>query len=55
MTRAVGDVVGKGDPIGTVGDTGSLKGPYLYFELRDGQKPIDPEKWLTRASAAPHK
>ena len=55
LTRGVGDVVEKGDPIGTVGDTGSLKGPYLYFELRDGQKPIDPEKWLTRAKAAPHK
>jgi septal ring factor EnvC (AmiA/AmiB activator) len=55
LTRAVGDVVEKGEPIGTVGDTGSLKGPYLYFELRDGQKPIDPEKWLTRAKAAPHK
>jgi septal ring factor EnvC (AmiA/AmiB activator) len=48
LEKAVGDEVAAGDEVGTVGDTGSLKGPYLYFELRDGQKPLDPERWLSR-------
>ncbi len=42
LEKAVGDTVKAGDEVGTVGDTGSLKGAYLYFELRDGQKPLDP-------------
>ncbi len=49
LEKAVGDAVAAGDEVGTVGDTGSLKGPYLYFELRDGQKPLDPERWLSRS------
>ena len=48
LEKAVGDEVAQGDEVGTVGDTGSLKGAYLYFELRDGQKPLDPERWLAR-------
>jgi len=48
LAHAVGDELGLGEVVGTVGDTGSLKGAYLYFELRDGQKPLDPERWLTR-------
>ena len=48
LDRAVGEQVSRGDALGTVGDTGSLKGSYLYFELREGQKPLDPEKWLGR-------
>jgi septal ring factor EnvC (AmiA/AmiB activator) len=48
LDRAVGDVVSRGEPLGSVGETGSLKGSYLYFELRDGQKPLDPERWLGR-------
>jgi septal ring factor EnvC (AmiA/AmiB activator) len=30
-----------------VGDTGSLKGAYLYFEIRENGKPLDPKSWLT--------
>ena len=48
LDRAVGEVVSRGDALGSVGETGSLKGSYLYFELRDGQKPLDPERWLGR-------
>ncbi len=48
VLRAVGDEVHKGDPVGTVGDSGSLKGVYLYFELREGIKALDPERWLAR-------
>jgi septal ring factor EnvC (AmiA/AmiB activator) len=38
--------VGEHDEIGSVGETGSLKGPYLYFEIRSGSKPLDPGDWL---------
>lgn len=53
LEKAVGDEVNGGDEVGTVGDSGSLKGAYLYFELRDGQKPLDPERWLSRNRKAP--
>jgi len=42
----VGKVVDEGDTIGSVGDTGSLTGPGLYFEIRRGSEPLDPAKWL---------
>jgi septal ring factor EnvC (AmiA/AmiB activator) len=41
-----GQEVARGQRLGTVGDTGSLRGPYLYFELRDQGRPIDPTDWL---------
>jgi septal ring factor EnvC (AmiA/AmiB activator) len=41
-----GQEVGRGQRLGTVGDTGSLRGPYLYFELREQGQPIDPTDWL---------
>lgn len=42
-----------GQPIGAVGETGSLKGPLLRFEIRqvtkDGeQRALDPIRWLQR-------
>jgi septal ring factor EnvC (AmiA/AmiB activator) len=53
LEKAVGEIVHAGDEVGTVGDTGSLKGAYLYFELRDRQKPLDPERWLSRTRKPP--
>ena len=41
-----GDDVRQGQRIGSVGDTGSLTGPRLYFEVRYQGKPQDPEQWL---------
>ena len=41
-----GDDVRQGQKIGSVGDTGSLAGPRLYFEVRYQGKPQDPEQWL---------
>ena len=41
-----GDSVSRGQVIGKVGDTGSLEGPQLYFELRHKGKPQDPLAWL---------
>jgi septal ring factor EnvC (AmiA/AmiB activator) len=40
----VGDEVGGGERIGTVGDDGA--GPMLYFELRHGSQTIAPAPWL---------
>ena len=46
MSTAMGEEVQAGSLLGTVGDTGSLKGPYLYFEIREKGKPVDPVAWL---------
>jgi septal ring factor EnvC (AmiA/AmiB activator) len=45
----VGNPVEEGQALGTVGETGSLGGPSLYFELRKGGEPVDPEPWLLDA------
>jgi murein hydrolase activator len=45
-----GDDVRQGHRIGTVGDTGSIEGPRLYFEVRHQGKPQDPENWLRQRS-----
>jgi septal ring factor EnvC (AmiA/AmiB activator) len=45
---AVGDMVRAGQPVAMVGDTGSLKGECLYFELRYKTKALDPLQWLKR-------
>ena len=42
----LGDGVERGAEIGTVGDSGSLSGPRLYFEIRRGAEPLDPREWL---------
>ncbi|MFQ5960345.1 MAG: murein hydrolase activator EnvC family protein [Candidatus Methylomirabilales bacterium] len=44
----VGDVVRAGQAIGRVGETGSLEGPQLYFELRYRGEPQDPLAWLAK-------
>ena len=46
MSTAMGEEVQAGALLGTVGDTGSLKGPYLYFEVRERGRPVDPRAWL---------
>jgi septal ring factor EnvC (AmiA/AmiB activator) len=43
-----GEEVLRGQNIGYVGETGSLKGPVLYFELRLDGRPVDPVPWLRR-------
>ena len=45
-----GDEVRPGQKIAAVGDTGSLAGPRLYFEVRYQGKPQDPEQWLRQRS-----
>lgn len=43
-----GDIVQAGQPIALVGESDSLIGPALYFELRFKTKPLNPLKWLRR-------
>jgi murein hydrolase activator len=42
----VGQEVSAGQIIGRSGETGSLKGPILHFEVRKGGTALDPEDWL---------
>jgi murein hydrolase activator len=46
VQTATGEAVEAGTVLGRVGDSGSLKGPYLYFELREHGRPVDPRPWL---------
>jgi murein hydrolase activator len=46
VTVTVGDWVQPGDVISTVGATGGHEKNGLYFELRKGTDPIDPDPWL---------
>lgn len=48
LFKKVGEQIKEGEPIGYVGDTGSFKGPNLYFEIRHHGKPLDPLEWLRR-------
>jgi murein DD-endopeptidase MepM/ murein hydrolase activator NlpD len=41
-----GDQVGKGDPVGLVGNTGRSLGPHLHFEIILKGKAVDPLRYL---------
>jgi len=41
-----GQTITAGQVVGRVGDTGSLKGPILHFEVRQGDSALNPEQWL---------
>ncbi len=51
VLRPVGAHLFPGDVVGTVGDTGSLKGAYLYFEVRRRGLAVDPLPWVGAAVA----
>ena len=42
----VEEQISGGETIGTVGQTGTLSEPGLYFEIRKDGKAVDPERWL---------
>ena len=44
--KSSGDSAETGEVIATVGDTGSISGPKLYFEVRHHGKPLDPMQWI---------
>lgn len=46
LYKNVGQTVREGEAIATVGETGSLGKPGLYFEIRHHGKPVDPTQWL---------
>ncbi|MGH7829080.1 MAG: murein hydrolase activator EnvC family protein, partial [Candidatus Binatia bacterium] len=43
-----GQSVQRGEPIARVGDSDSLRGARLYFEIRKDGKPLDPLAWLQK-------
>jgi murein DD-endopeptidase MepM/ murein hydrolase activator NlpD len=43
-----GDYVDRGQKIGTVGKTGDVSEPQLYFEVRKNKKPVDPLRFLPK-------
>jgi len=47
VLKKVGDTVSQGEVIALVGSQGSLKGPCLYFEIRQNGKPQDPLHWIS--------
>lgn len=46
VLRKVNERVVEGEVIALVGDTSSIRGPCLYFEIRHKGKPQDPLEWL---------
>ena len=43
-----GDKVETGQVVATVGESGSMIGPNLHFEIRHHGKPMDPLKWIKK-------
>ena len=41
-----GNLVKKGQKIGSVGSTGNVRSPQLHFEIRRGKDSVDPLKFL---------
>ena len=52
VTVKKGDTVSAGEVVAKVGDTGGVGVPQLHFELRRGQKPVDPKEFLEPAGSA---
>lgn len=48
LAVTTGNDVASGDVIGQTGASGLTDKTILYFELRNGTQPVDPEKWLVR-------
>ena len=46
--KSAGDWVAPGDVIATVGDSGGQQQTSLYFEVRQGTRPLNPRSWVTR-------
>jgi len=46
LFKSKGDRVEANEVIATVGDSGSMAGSRLYFEIRHNGKPVDPLNWI---------
>ena len=53
LYKSVGDWVAPGDIIAALSDAGGGAAPQLYFEIRDGRKPVDPMQWLRGGRGTP--
>ena len=47
---ATGARLARSERLGASGETGSLSGPQLYFEIRRGAEALDPALWLSRST-----
>ncbi len=50
--KSAGEWVAPGDVIATVGDSGGQQQASLYFEIRQGTRPINPRTWVTKRPKA---
>ncbi len=48
VLKSPGDWVAPGDVIATVGDSGGQPQSSLYFEVRQGTRPVNPRTWVSR-------
>jgi septal ring factor EnvC (AmiA/AmiB activator) len=48
LFKKTGDTIRKGEPIAQVGDSDSLAGARLYFEIRKDGRPVDPAPWFKK-------
>ncbi len=48
ILKSGGEWVAPGDVIATVGDSGGQQQASLYFEIRQGARPLNPSLWITR-------
>ena len=48
ILKNAGDWVAPGDVIATIGDSGGQAQPGLYFEIRNGTRPVNPRQWISR-------
>ena len=47
-----GQQVAPGEAVAKVGSTGLSTGPHLHFEVREDDKPVDPQPWLRKHGVA---
>lgn len=52
LRKKAGDRVGESEVVGVVGETGSIDGPKLYFEIRHGGRPVDVRDWVNLGKVA---
>ena len=50
--KSAGEWVAPGDVIATVGDSGGQQQASLYFEIRQGTRPVNPRTWVTKRPKA---
>jgi len=53
LLKAAGEPVAAGEPIAAAGDTGGRAAPELYFEIRQGGKPVNPAPWFRSRNPSP--